>query len=56
MLLVKHGADDILGRPIFEHVALQIGQSLVFEHRPGTGGTLRMARVAKAAEAGPIAV
>jgi tripartite-type tricarboxylate transporter receptor subunit TctC len=34
----------------------QIGQSLVFEHRPGTGGTLGMAQVAKAAEAGPIAV
>jgi tripartite-type tricarboxylate transporter receptor subunit TctC len=56
VLLVKHGADDTPGRPIFEHVAKQIGQSLVFEHRPGTGGTLGMVRVAKAAEAGPIAV
>jgi tripartite-type tricarboxylate transporter receptor subunit TctC len=53
---LSHGADDPLGRPIFEHAAKQIGQSLVFEHRPGTGGTLGMAQVAKAAEAGPIAV
>ena len=47
MLLVKHGADDTLGRPIFERVAKQIGQSLVFEHRPGTGGALGMAQIAK---------
>jgi tripartite-type tricarboxylate transporter receptor subunit TctC len=39
---------DTLGRPVFEHVAKQIGQSLVFEHRPGAGGTLGMAQVAKA--------
>ena len=38
---------DTLGRPVFEHVAKQIGQSLVFEHRPGAGGTLGMAQVAK---------
>jgi tripartite-type tricarboxylate transporter receptor subunit TctC len=39
---------DTLGRPVFEHVAKQIGQSLVFEHRPGAGGTLGMTQVAKA--------
>jgi tripartite-type tricarboxylate transporter receptor subunit TctC len=39
---------DILGRPIFDHVSRQIGQAFVFEHRPGAGGTLGMAAVAKA--------
>src|SRR6476620_11924642 len=39
---------DTLGRPVFEHMARQIGQSFVFEHRPGAGGTLGMAQVAKA--------
>jgi tripartite-type tricarboxylate transporter receptor subunit TctC len=39
---------DTLGRPAFDHVAKQIGQSFVFEHRPGAGGTLGMAQVAKA--------
>jgi tripartite-type tricarboxylate transporter receptor subunit TctC len=39
---------DTLGRPVFDHVARQIGQSFVFEHRPGAGGTLGMAQVAKA--------
>ena len=39
---------DTLGRPVFDHVAKQIDQSFVFEHRPGAGGTLGMAQVAKA--------
>src|SRR3954447_15634672 len=39
---------DTLGRPVFEHIAKQIGQSFVFEHRPGAGDTLGMAQVAKA--------
>lgn len=39
---------DTLGRPVLDHVAKQIGQSFVFEHRPGAGGTLGMATVAKA--------
>ncbi|HEY1365021.1 MAG TPA: tripartite tricarboxylate transporter substrate binding protein [Xanthobacteraceae bacterium] len=39
---------DTLGRPVLDHVARQIGQSFVFEHRPGAGGTLGMAQVAKA--------
>jgi tripartite-type tricarboxylate transporter receptor subunit TctC len=39
---------DTLGQPVFDHMARQIGQSFVFEHRPGAGGTLGMAQVAKA--------
>src|SRR5437763_1108135 len=39
---------DTLGRPVFDHVSKQIGQSFVFEHRPGAGGTLGMGLVAKA--------
>jgi tripartite-type tricarboxylate transporter receptor subunit TctC len=39
---------DTLGRPIFDHVAKQIGQAYVVEHRPGAGGTLGMAAAAKA--------
>ena len=39
---------DTLGRPVFEHMTRQIGQSFVFEHRPGAGGTLGMAQVVKA--------
>jgi tripartite-type tricarboxylate transporter receptor subunit TctC len=39
---------DTLGRPVLDHVGRQIGQSFVFEHRPGAGGTLGMATVAKA--------
>ena len=39
---------DTLGRPVLDHVGKQIGQSFVFEHRPGAGGTLGMAAVAKA--------
>ena len=39
---------EAIGRPIFEYVARQIGQSYVMEHRPGAGGTIGMAAVAKA--------
>jgi tripartite-type tricarboxylate transporter receptor subunit TctC len=31
---------DTLGRPVIDHIAKQIGQSFVFEHRPGAGGSL----------------
>jgi len=39
---------DTIGRPVFEQVGKQIGQTFVFENRPGAGGTLGMAQVAKA--------
>jgi tripartite-type tricarboxylate transporter receptor subunit TctC len=39
---------DTLGRPVFDYVSKQIGQSYVVEHRPGAGGTLGMAVAAKA--------
>jgi tripartite-type tricarboxylate transporter receptor subunit TctC len=39
---------DTLGRPIFDFVAKEIGQSYVVEHRPGAGGMLGMAVAAKA--------
>ena len=39
---------DTLGRPVFDYVSKQIGQTFVVEHRPGAGGTLGMAAAAKA--------
>ena len=39
---------DAVARPVFDAVAHQIGQSMVFESRAGAGGTLGMAAVAKA--------
>src|SRR5258705_415609 len=39
---------DTIARPVFEQVSKQIGQSFVFESRPGAGGTLGMAQAAKA--------
>lgn len=39
---------DTIARPVFEQVGKQIGQSFVFESRPGAGGTLGMAVAAKA--------
>lgn len=39
---------DTIGRPVLDHVAKQIGQSYVWENRPGAGGTIGMAAVAKA--------
>lgn len=41
-------AIDTIARPIFEQVSKQIGQSFVFENKPGAGGTLGMAQAAKA--------
>src|ERR1700682_6039689 len=41
-------AVDAVARPVFDTVSRQIGQSLVFESRPGAGGTIGMAAVAKA--------
>jgi tripartite-type tricarboxylate transporter receptor subunit TctC len=41
-------AVDAVARPVFDVVSRQIGQSMVFESRPGAGGTLGMAAVAKA--------
>jgi tripartite-type tricarboxylate transporter receptor subunit TctC len=41
-------AIDAVARPVFDVVARQIGQSMVFENRAGAGGTLGMAAVAKA--------
>src|SRR5262245_33662877 len=39
---------DTIARPVFEQVGKQIGQSFVFESKPGAGGTLGMATAAKA--------
>ncbi len=39
---------DTIARPVFEQVGKQIGQTFVFESRPGAGGTLGMAMAAKA--------
>ncbi len=41
-------AVDAVARPVFDAVSRQLGQSIVFESRPGAGGTLGMAAVAKA--------
>jgi tripartite-type tricarboxylate transporter receptor subunit TctC len=41
-------AIDAVARPVFDAVSRQIGQAMVFESRPGAGGTLRTAAVAKA--------
>ena len=41
-------AVDAVARPVFDHVSRQIGQTIVYESRPGAGGTLGMAAVAKA--------
>jgi tripartite-type tricarboxylate transporter receptor subunit TctC len=43
---------DTIARPVFEQVGKQIGQSFVFESRPGAGGTLGMAVAAKASPDG----
>jgi tripartite-type tricarboxylate transporter receptor subunit TctC len=40
-------AVDTIARPVFEQVGKQIGQSFVFESKPGAGGTLGMAAAAK---------
>ncbi len=41
-------AVDAVARLVFDHVSRQIGQTIVYETRPGAGGTLGMAAVAKA--------
>ncbi len=41
-------AVDAVARPVFDNVSRQIGQTIVYESRPGAGGTLGMAAVAKA--------
>lgn len=41
-------AGDIVARIVLEQVSKQIGQSFVIENRPGAGGTLGSASVAKA--------
>jgi tripartite-type tricarboxylate transporter receptor subunit TctC len=41
-------AGDIIARIVLEQVSKQIGQSFVIENRPGAGGTLGSASVAKA--------
>lgn len=41
-------ANDIVGRVVLDQVARQIGQSFVIENRPGGGGVLGAAVVAKA--------
>jgi len=41
-------AGDIVARIVLEQVAKQIGQSFVIENRPGAGGTIASASVAKA--------
>ena len=39
---------DTIARPVFEQVSKQIGQGYIVENRPGAGGTIGMAAVAKA--------
>lgn len=41
-------AGDIVARVVLDQVSKQIGQSFVLENRPGAGGTLATAHVAKA--------
>jgi tripartite-type tricarboxylate transporter receptor subunit TctC len=46
------GPTDIIPRVVFEQVSPQLGQPIVVENRPGAGGTLGAAFVAKAAPDG----
>lgn len=46
------GPTDIIPRVVFEQVSPQLGQPIVVENRPGAGGTLGAALVAKAAPDG----
>ena len=41
-------ATDVVPRLVFDHLAAELGQSIVVENRPGAGGTLGTAVVAKA--------
>lgn len=46
------GPTDVIPRVVFEQVSPQLGQPVVIENRPGAGGTLGAAFVAKAAPDG----
>src|SRR6202521_898359 len=41
-------ATDVVPRLLFDRLAAELGQSIVVENRPGAGGTLGTALVAKA--------
>jgi tripartite-type tricarboxylate transporter receptor subunit TctC len=41
-------ATDVVPRVVFDHLAAELGQSIVVENRPGAGGTVGTAFVAKA--------
>lgn len=41
-------APEAIGRPVFDHVSKQLGQTVVWENRAGAGGTIGAATVAKA--------
>jgi tripartite-type tricarboxylate transporter receptor subunit TctC len=41
-------ATDVVPRLVFDHLAIELGQSIVVENRPGAGGTVGTAAVAKA--------
>ncbi len=45
-------ATDVVPRLVFDRLAVELGQSIVVENRPGAGGTLGTAVVAKAAPDG----
>jgi tripartite-type tricarboxylate transporter receptor subunit TctC len=45
-------ATDVVPRLVFDRLAVELGQSIVVENRPGAGGTLGTALVAKAAPDG----
>src|ERR1043165_5924059 len=45
-------ASDILARVVMEQVGKQVGQTVVVENRPGAGGTIGAAMVARAAPDG----
>jgi tripartite-type tricarboxylate transporter receptor subunit TctC len=50
--LTAGSATDIIARTIFEHVDRQMGSTTIVESRPGGGGTVAAAYVAKAAPDG----
>lgn len=41
-------ATDIIPRAVFEQLAIELGQPIIVENRPGAGGTLGVGTVAKA--------